>query len=394
MQNIASDRLRQTFNYWKDACRFLTETARMGGGIDSVAPAIRNWNLLEKRIFARQIEALNMHEWSILEDNPTSFSRIYGMYPFELFEWSRSSRRAIQLPRELQRPFASAPFPKVRFADIKLPFDSFILTLEEPLRVQEEEAGPWTEFDAIWVTRFPFKKSGIRCRLISRPHVGDDQLPLPQNALRRFEISLRRNRESAREEFIHQWTRWHDTIIDSPGRIIFPLYPDSGRDNDLVADFVKPSFYTDGVDGAEQVSTEQLQWRADWICSAAKIVIGWCLYLKHLPSESYKWDEQRLRQSRGTRGAVTGVITDPAHICTILRIGTMNVDEYRERNPEDTGSTFFQWPHWRSGHWKRERGAGPFAPKTVWIEPYKVREDLMPLWGIHGGKFTSVQTEL
>jgi hypothetical protein len=391
MQNIASERLQEMLNYWKDACMLFEAAGKSTRRPEALPPYIRNWRQLESRIFDQRNEQLDLNEWDFtgeLQGSP--FMTRYGLLPHEFFAWNRKSRRATHLPRELQRPFSVAPFPGTRFGDIKLPFDSFIITLEEPVKVQETEYGPWTEFDAIWVTRFPWKGE-IRCRLMRKPAPMMERVR--PNAVRRIEIAYRRGARNAAEEFRRTWIRWHKETIDPPGHFIFPLYPAGVSTKALVADYVTPEYFAQDLYGVGTRSQEEIEWRADWTCRIAKIVIGWCLYLKHLPSESYAWQEWQ-QPERGTRGTLTGAITDPSHICSILRISTMDIGKYREKNPDKSGSNFFQWPHWRSGHWKRERGAGPKAPKTVWIEPYEVRKDLMPLFSIHGGQFTKVEADL
>jgi hypothetical protein len=292
----------------------------------------------------------------------------------------------------LQRPFSVAPFPKTRFADIELPFGSFVIVLEEPVQVQRED-GSWGRFDALWVNSFGKKDRTTRCRLLRIPVAGTNAHRLPENAIRRCEIALRREGVSGFAlEFNRQWKRWTAKVQEPPAEYAFPVFPTPVRDSDYVSDHIIPTNYRRVWDPTDR-SSEEMDRVGQWTCSVAKIILGWCLYRKHMPSENYAWTEIP-PQKRGARGQSTGVITDPAYICTILRIGTLDIGKYREQNLDDAGSNFFQWPHWRSGHWKRERGAGPRAQKTLWIDSYPVREDLMPLYGIHGGKLTNVEGEL
>ena len=388
MHHIASERLQELLDYWKDECTLLKEYSRHAGTLDAMAPQVLNSQDLESWIFDRNNVVYDLIKRNHIGKIESAAYHAYALLPYEFFTWNRHGRRAVHLPRELQRPFSVAPFKGVRFHDVRLPFKSFVITLEEPLRA-EKRPGVWTNYDAIWVTQANHSRD-IRCRLLHAPHASLENRRLPKNALRSLEIANRRGFKVMGEAFLRVNRRWLETIVDMPGDIIFDLHSTSVTDNDFVADHITPQHYervfainADDVD-------EVREWQADWICRAAKIVIGWCLYQKHLPSESYVWTAPRPRPVRGTRGAATGVITNTDHICTILRIGNMDIAQYREKNPDKEGSGFFQWPHVRSSHWKRERGAGPKAPKTVFIAEYSVRDDLMPLFGVHGGKVTNV----
>jgi hypothetical protein len=337
MRSIASERLQMVLNFWKNLCwyfetLYLTE---FGGVPDApwlIPGPITNWRRYDQVVFDNSFEELPFGEWDVpqerIETSYRSFS-YHARFPFEFFEWSRKSRRVFHLPASLHKVFALATFPQIKWKEVLWPFDSFMITLEQPLLV-EDEVGVWSQYDAILVSRLKQYGGAIHIRLIQQPTIPIDEYKVAENVNRRIQLFMKRGeKEKAQTTLKRSMDALYARIKSTPGWRHGVIYspidnlPDS-RVKLEVSDFaarIDPETVA-RLEGG----TEENLWRIEPMSWAAKIVVGWCLYHRTISATSLEWNEKKWKEHiPGMRG-VTGIITNREHICTILGEATLNPD--------------------------------------------------------------------
>ncbi|MBM3272449.1 hypothetical protein FJY94_04205 [Candidatus Kaiserbacteria bacterium] len=398
MASIASERLQDMLDFWLDECRwheFFVNAHDKSALVDMKIPkVIYNWSIFTEILFDNEFTSLDPEQWTFSGNDYPSFTSVakMGTVPLEMFAWTRRSRVSYVLPKGLQRLFVSATYPNVRWEDVLLPFDSFVIVLEEPFRLEEED-GVWSEFDAILVTTYD-GDGDVALRLMRRSLVPAQVRRFPERAVRRFDITRRRDQTKAREQLIRHYVEWREPLgLNPEGRLtsLFMCQFDSPHDRVRI----EPGDFARQYSSSELLGRTEAAWRFDPHSWAAKIVVGWCLYLQSMSSSNLAWSQHRERvQFRRGRRGLTGVITNVDHVCTILGSGTLDPTTYGLSEQEHReGSSFFVRPHWRRAHMRREPGTAPDTPKTVKVPPVLVRKDLLPLFGLVGGTNTRVLDE-
>ncbi len=404
MQTIVSERLSRMLRFWKDvcwSCEMLAHTTVPGADIeatlrDVMPPAVSRYETFERLVYDQTVQKLTLSDWLPTRKQNETFVKLqsFRMFPLEFFEWSRKSRRSFELPAGLSRVFGLATYPKMDWSDVILPYDSFAIVLEEPLRVEEQE-DIWLEYDTILVTKLPLL-GHIQMRLINKPVVAEDEDHVPDNVKRRIRMFIERGETEKAERWVTtEFETVEKRIVVTPGWRTTVLFSDADIETKTsvaleVADFAaRPEFHlrANELEGG----IEGNLWRLEPFSIAAKIVVGWCMYMDSLTSTDIAWREKRRKKVvRGSRG-VTGVITEIDHICTVLGKARLDASVYSGTEvSQNASSGFFKRPHWRRRHKKRPPGTPPGSPKTVRVPTLLIRPDLVPFFGIIGGTHTKI----
>jgi hypothetical protein len=395
-RKMASDRLQEVLRYWQDLC-WTYERSLQSINVDISNPMVpahvRNWRTLEHQIFDNNISELRASDWLMDREMCSIIKNLatLNMFPFQFFNWSRKSRRVYHLPGDLHRLFAVATYPKIKWEDVLLPFESFMITLEEPFRV-EDEPDVWCEYDAILVSRLP--EGLFSVRLMRQPHVNNEEQRYPEKTKRRVDLLLKRGDKKRANQLINRTTeKWMHTIRSSPGWRAAAIPTEPQKRVLLEPLDLATSVYVRDFSELEG-GVESNLWRLEPLSWALKIAVGWCLYLRSMSAKELSWEEVPQRPHKAGHRGLTGVITETDHICTILGYGKMDPSRYGLTEASNkVGSSFFVRPHWRRAHDRRPPGSPPTAPKSVTLPPLLIRKDLVPLFGIIGGTKTEVLPE-
>lgn len=400
MKSFAGERLEETLGYWQDNCWFMeafivarASERKLLNAPELIAPQLHNWKKFEQTVFDNTTHMLKDSEWGSSRRMREEFWAFGSMYrfPFEFFEWSRKSRRAFHLPSGLWQVFVEATYPEIRWSDVLLPFESFIITLDGGIQINMDDGGLSFIYDTILVARTGVG-SGVSIRLIRAPLAPKENRRLSEDVKHRFETLHKRGDQKKTLAFLEKkYQEWNDAIIYPPALESVVFFKDKVDSKSRVA--LEPSDIVDGLEAYEQAGFPSRE-EAEEVCAAlsdaAKIVVGWCLYLRTLTASSMSWKSlERRKIKRGTRG-VTGIITQPEHLCTILGEARLDPVAYGLSEPRSQNSGFFKRPHWRRAHFARPRGSAPTAVKSVEVPPLLIRKDLVPLFGIIGGTKTEV----
>jgi hypothetical protein len=404
MSSVASERLQEMLEYWQDLCWYWESRLRAEVGYvpddPMVVPShITKWKEFEQIVFDNTIPAISIEEWGVPPELYQEFRGFIGMhlFPLEFFEWSRKSRRVFNLPQGLCQVLGQATYPEVRWKDVLWPFDSFVITLEYPIQC-EDMPGVWSRYDAILVTKIP-ETGHVELRMMRAPHTDKKKRRIPDKSKRRFELLLKRGDEKKTVDFLGKtWTTWSSNMKSSPGwRTCHLVGKHKLSSNDKVKIDPEDLMSKPSDEMMERVrytwGSEEYLWMVEPISWAAKIAVGWCLYLQTLSSLQVSWAIKKTNiQKIGSRG-VTGVITNVDNICTVLGEARLDPSSYGVNDQPSQDSGLFKRPHWRRAHYRRPRGSHPRALKTVAVPPLLIRKDLIPFFGIIGGTKTEVISE-
>ncbi len=302
-------------------------------------------------------------------------------FPVSLNEWSRNSRRVFHLTEELLTLLSLTSLDGVRWSEVHWPFESFLVTLDQPL---VDDNG--TSFDAILLYRLHTTEgSSVGFQLYSsnleayRPLTFDDR--------ERINKFLARGVNGPLKKASGKITGWFKANKEIPISlyIVLPL----GVEDCLVTDsyralYDKLGYAYTGV--REDGSANPV------IDAAIRIVVGLCLYLATIRSEGGEqqssWEGIPREESKKDPRAVTR----EAKVCWVS-------SKYRlSREESDVIESFrgrahvSMCAHWRRGHWRRSPGQGnnPDAPKHVWVRPALVRKDRLKPGELPGGSIALV----
>lgn len=380
-----TNRLEQALRVWEDLCflrraRVLALTALKKPLPYPLDGALRHW-----QDFRRDLLAAGPDGDFAIEKYVTPAEHMLKAVganlvslPIELASWTAQSRRIFRPSEELQALLNATSLDGVRWSDVPWPFGAFAVTLEVPLK---GETG--IDYDCILVHGLSaldgdgVEKSVIQFRLFSSAFEGA--------AIDRF------TREGVTKALtLKQWPKLDRRMKEAEDRLrraktsVFSLVEDKVGDapvTDAVHELLfKIHGRTCGCGGTHP----------EWD-QAVRLVVGLCLYLSTLPSNSpHRSPWQRPKKSAN---AHPKAIVNEAEVCTISSAHRLTAEE-REAFISDgqhVGTRELS-AHWRRGHWRRPPGKGndPTAPKVVHVRPTLVRRDKLGPGTLTGGSETSM----
>lgn len=395
-----SERLRLALGTWQNLAMYHEyQLAGMAAQIqvdDAHKKASRAWSLFEDKVLDNAVSEFHTEE--VLPTHPCESAKIvhsaYQWFPAELFKWNRCSRRVFHLPHALEAVLASASFPQMRWSDVVWPFDSFIVTLEKPIRFEQMDGGH-DEFDMLMISRKAIRgQPWITIRLFTTPEKSVGSVAAKPGEVKRFRQLLRKGRYEQAFKIVRR--RQKEILRISPqmyGTQTTTLLVDSeGEDEIRIEPEDIYTIHSDEGKSDFESLPPYARSQMESVSVALRIAVGLSLYLETISSDSARWEERGVKGRKGSGAGALGVIVDPERICNIVGKGRISphstTDEQTRRN-----SAGFVRPHWRRAHRRRPVGSSLTAEKTIRVPPKLVREDLVPLYGIVGGTKTLVMVK-
>ena len=276
--NIGVQRLDQLLSYWENM-RFVHTTSEMhyeeliGGQNHKNFDAFRkiiletNENNYAKRDYEKSIPSI-----------PGYFEKLgsHSFIPFSVLSWNMSSRRVFHLNSDIQNLLDATSIETIKWSDLKLPFDSFVITLEDPLEAKD---GPI--FDAISVCKIGhLLPDGVAKR--SKDMWEIRMLPLGLSDCKRLSKSTRKKMirlrlDGASDERIHELWEKH-LSYDKGDNIRLPImyfHPNECPDDKILDTFMNGT-----------ILDRSMSLRDFAISSAVHIVMNLCVYLENYPSNA------------------------------------------------------------------------------------------------------------
>ena len=340
---------------------------------------------LPHTILDNSIKNLNIDDWKLSKielcpDNLRGSHHAYELFPYELFKWNRNSRRVFHLPTSLKTLLETANLPNITWDDILWPFDSFIVTIEEPITINYPDKRI-IKFDTIMVTKTNSVTGGyLTLRWIQTPTKSGQKFGFNDREIELFRRNLKNRKIKEMRDF---WDKKYETqkelFQSNTGSQSINFNINWNTSQKIITEtneLIKSYFGVNSPTGIERSFCEALS-------AVLRIVVGWMLYLESLPKNTTEWRKPDKKGNLRSMGGLTHVITNPENICDIAGKSYLSTSETMSSGQRNHKG--FVRPHWRIGYRRRN------SEKK--IPPVLVRADLVPLYGIVGGTTTIVNTE-
>lgn len=402
--SIASERLKETLQFWKDF-RMMRELDVLNRAsrariepTENALKVLRSWRTYEAQVMGRGSESFNpmLHMTPNIgrddRDDGWFYLKQLEYFPVELHTWSHESRRNLHLNRQLEEEIAEAEYPNVRWKDVLWPFQAFTLTLERPIRMQEDD-DVWADYDTILVSNIDptYKETRKRCmsiRFFRKPHASELKT-FPAIERQRVENLLRGKRyEEAFEAGMRGWQKRMEGVRVPQGWRGYTLYDDREMNPDMEVAMEPEQVELQFGDKLAEVPVTRLM----QMCSFTKLVAGFCIYLKYIDTATIRWKKPKYpTKEKGIKG-LTGSITNVENFCTMVGRGTIDPVAYNEERLKKH-TRFFTRYHVRRAHMRRPRGTPKTHPKTIEVREAHIRLDLKEPGTLMGGSDTKILPE-
>ena len=291
----------------------------------------------------------------------------FVMFPSQIAAWTCNSRRAYHLDADLQAILSAMKLDDLTLADIHFPFESFGISLDEPI----------------------VSEKGVRYNFILFAPIREEVTVGGQvrktSSISLFGSDIDEHRFIPREQIDKKVAR---------GRFIEAgelMAKKSAGSNDVFNTF---AFYNEKYAGQ---LTDLLQGDIA-ITQAYRILFGLMLYLRMMADARTAVLSPWCSAFAGHKKVTSPdkrAITDESQICSVRSVRSLSSEErsalYHFARGGVSGR---EMPyHFREGHYRRPPGTGhnPLQAKTVMVQPTVVRQDRKPLYGVAGGGIVRVK---
>lgn len=323
---------------------------------------IKHWRSLRTALLNVHTDGFDVEKYvgpSIYKHTPIMQEFEFSPFrwlPTRVAEWTKSSRRVYRIPKDLQLLLAATSLKDVDWKMVNWPFDSFLISLEEPLIFGEETV------DAILITREVVDGHELKVIGMVSTDMPTMETVFIGDQCSRIEKAIRKGRPeslayarkklvSAMKRIAGGGTTWcvNKSCFDPQGLA---------------------STFEEDIELAES-SDEILEARV-----TLRIVFGLLLYLQSRPATELVprgWQASIFERREGP----DRLIRLPSEVSLVKSIYSLNQSEREALAPILRGGYVEAAPHHREGHWRRPPGRGddPDHPKTVWVRPTIVRRD-------------------
>jgi hypothetical protein len=307
--------------------------------------------------------------------------------PIHLFAWNRYSRRVFHLSSELQLLLSATSLKDIRWGEIRWPFKSFVLTLDEPV---EDNQG--NEFDCVLVTNLSSTINAWRLK-------GSDILSFTLLSTRLKEYrpidreminKISKPRKWKDEKMQRKMLRMGNDYVKS-----FTIALTSLKDVPIekpTEEIVRDAFAINGIESRQNEQDSYLSYSL--IDKFKHLLASMCLFLQTLPPKKFPDNWQSAEKQQEATGEFS-----PAAVFTTNDIFKIECKSTLSRESQETIAAIRQsrigrekCPHWKRGHWRRVMNYrnNPTAPK-IWILPYFVNEHRLPPGSLPVGSKTTLE---
>lgn len=298
-------------------------------------------------------------------------------------KWTEESRSVFFIEEDLQMLLMETSLGNITWADLKFPFDSFVVNLGTPMLICGGRKS-----SSVMITRYSEgydNKDAIELRFF------DDELKL---AFTPYE------KEIIEEYLKNKNTSKISLLADKIEKAIFGLKTEESASTAvlLIAPNIRETrittsladlFRISGVDEASggNHKAECVDKHISFFNKSLHIVLGFCLYLQTIPNlnskknekvgnDNLEWIDLPKKSKLGNNA-----ITDISKICSVGNKHLLKENECEKRTISEIKKNHVSGseksPHFRRGTWCRKKGTGnnPEAPRIIWRRPTMVRPD-------------------
>ncbi len=289
--------------------------------------------------------------------------------PEALAGWTIGSRRVYHLESDLQILLSLTSMKGISWADVPWPFNSFAITLDQPIITQKLQNGTQctVEYDTIilYQTVVPLPDNVLRreARIVLLDKALERRRGLSRFDREEIDSLVARGKLNRALDLLESKTKgtpvaaeWFGVDLAAAGESLVGRTSEFIRDKGTILGEDSPSFES---------------WDA-----AARIVGGLCLYLTTLPPKSSHVSQWQPVEP-GIKNPDPRAISTGAEVCLVSAQHKLTPEEIRVIREIGSRGFYELCAHWRTGHWRRKPGFGndPTARKTVQVLPTLVRQD-------------------
>jgi hypothetical protein len=293
-----------------------------------------------------------------------------SLIPLSLLAWNHRSRRIFHLPTDIQTILDTTSLGGITWEEIRFPFDSFCITLEDPI-ISDDGTG----FDCILISRIdPYtpkevaKEPIIEIRILSKNFA--EYKHLSNGEKKRADAMLHNRQHAELLSFLKTITP--GSTYQATAIYIFPDMIKKMNIRDSIPDLGK---HCDQLDMVKDSAMD----------SALHIILNLCLYLENFSADTLVRESKSFEPSKkkDQKKFDLNAIQEVADIFTVKCAFKMTrgqidqlVKEEKEFKEGRVKST-----HWRRAHWRRKPHCGHIpmqvAPKD-WIPRKLINADRLP----------------
>lgn len=388
--------LEQALNLWEDYCFVMKKMARFLEKVDEpfgypIDGPLVNAPQFREVLLKQSVDYLEFGRF-IPE---SAFLKELGdiaWLPTALFAWTRNSRKVYHLPCPIQTAFSGISLKDICWKDIKWPFESFLLTLEDPIvdtttghsfngilvsnmaKALDGWIGVYNfHFFSAELSQFHKMSSFEKERFIKWIKTGEgDKVIAKVDSIDAF----------VKGKFVESAMIAVDKVMDDRLNNIDEGFKQTDR---MISKEIREKFgRDDAVDEYEDYSL---------IMKGIHIVANLCLYLYAFPAIAASSPRQK-HTNEGKKASVgRKAITDKAEIFTITSENFLTAEDYRVIDEiKRSRASHQKCIHWRRGHWRKEPGKGHIldAPKSILVKPTLVNDHLILEGLLPGGSKTTL----
>lgn len=383
------ERLEQMLTLWEHEC-FLHYVMMIAGsakerkifGITSkeantyVKGPEKHWRKFRQYVLSYRGGQFDEKRFVDMETWNAAGRSMIAVIPGLFASWMAFSRHVYNIAPDLQLLLELTSVSNLRWDDLPWPFDAFAIRFGRPIQAAEG-----VNFDMMLVNRRslityirddPTKKPSIEFMLL--PTNLGDFIRLDWRKMQRLE---------------HLMNKGHNA--KALNEIALYQLDQEGNTPQLTFGFVSQSpdeRIKDSLDRYDGRHARPGNIQASDV--AMRVMIGLCIHLASLPP---KHTAIQMEGPAPPPDPEIRAITSGAHVCTVLSGFTLSPDERHALGTIEAPRQYHQLsPHWRRGHFRREKGQGQNlnAPRCIWVRPTLVRRDLLK----HGMQVGGAQVDV
>lgn len=410
--NSQALRLEQALRFWEDACFRIRKYIPLLRARNHVVPCsaqgpVVNFPRFRKYLIENQERHFDTDSF-LNPRNVVEYLAEVAWIPAGIFGWNFDSRRIFHLTHDLQTLLSATRLDLDSLDEIRLPFDSFAVTLADPIVNAQDD-----RFDCIVVSDAGKHLQGLKSgqflfNLFSeklgtlRPMgmIEKGQLMKAKGLDEKFVARSRRqleeiglNRKVIEYFFTNLRTPSAEPAASGAGLPFESILVESDEADAQWKEFRRLANEAHAEVGKSPLRTDEQDefLRANVKEKAIHLVVSLCLYLSSLPPK----EAAKLAWHKPPKisGQSDKVITRESQVCTVSCGHTLTAADHAVLNEISlTRKSFSMCVHWRRGFWRRARGFGhdPEAPRTVWVRPTMVNRDKCPETGLPVGSQTTL----
>lgn len=329
---------------------------------------VKHWKSVRSALLRVHTDGFDVEKYI----GPTYDSHPQSMKEFEftqsrsiamrVAEWTKSSRRVYRVSKDLQLLLAATSLEDVDWSMIKWPFESLLISLEEPLVFRGKT------IDAILIAKeivhghevMAIETVATDLPTMESVFIGDQRSRIEKAIQKGDKASLDYAKEKLASAIKNRMNGGGEIWLTK--KACFEPGGFASRFEEL------------DLGEADETSASKVVFR---------IVFGLMLYLQSRPTTELipkGWESSTFERREGS----SRVIRLASEVCVVKSIYSLTSAEREALEPILRGGYVEVAPHHREGHWRRPPGKGddPNHPKTVWVRPTIVRRDKLADGGL------------